>query len=291
MNIAEYIFRPDFILFIASIMVLVAFTLIRYRRKDAKVDVKSESVEVEKPVVEEKDADSILDSILQEAKKRKSEDYKSPPFEPPIPFPAPVEKPSRKGQATAPVVIQYSSKLNFFSELPVRLRSDKECDFTIDHPAVFGFHAEISFHESQYWIKDLTERNLVTINGNTVDKVSQIMPDSVLSLSPEGPSFRFLGRGRFVEVIEPDIEETIIISPAEESLKPPETVFLSPEKRVDIKPTATRSSDHFILSRRIVVSLAVLGVALYIIIQGTHSGESHEWAYGAAGTVIGYWLK
>lgn len=42
---------------------------------------------------------------------------------------------------------------------------------------------------------------------------------------------------------------------------------------------------------RACISLAVLGAALYIIIEGRDSDKSSEWAYGAVGTVIGYWLK
>ena len=50
-------------------------------------------------------------------------------------------------------------------------------------------------------------------------------------------------------------------------------------------------SFNWYLLIRTCISLAVLGVALYIIIEGRSSDKSSEWAYGAVGTVIGYWLK
>jgi len=41
----------------------------------------------------------------------------------------------------------------------------------------------------------------------------------------------------------------------------------------------------------IVVSLAVLGSALYVILSGSYSEAEQKWASGAIGTILGYWLK
>jgi hypothetical protein len=42
---------------------------------------------------------------------------------------------------------------------------------------------------------------------------------------------------------------------------------------------------------QIVVSLALLGVALYVILSQKYSSADNNWAYGIVGTIIGYWLK
>ena len=40
-----------------------------------------------------------------------------------------------------------------------------------------------------------------------------------------------------------------------------------------------------------VVSLAVLGAALFIILTHGFGPDSKRWAYGTVGMVVGYWLK
>ena len=40
----------------------------------------------------------------------------------------------------------------------------------------------------------------------------------------------------------------------------------------------------------IVVSVAVLGASLYVILTKKFSPESDKWAYGAVGTITGFWL-
>ena len=42
---------------------------------------------------------------------------------------------------------------------------------------------------------------------------------------------------------------------------------------------------------QIVVSLALLGVSLYVILSKQYQSADTNWAYGIVGTVVGYWLK
>jgi hypothetical protein len=42
---------------------------------------------------------------------------------------------------------------------------------------------------------------------------------------------------------------------------------------------------------RIAVSLLVLGAALFIILSKQYDSDQQKWAFGAIGTVLGYWLK
>ena len=41
----------------------------------------------------------------------------------------------------------------------------------------------------------------------------------------------------------------------------------------------------------IVVSLAVLGCAVFVILSKNYDSSAEKWAFGSVGTVIGYWLK
>jgi hypothetical protein len=41
----------------------------------------------------------------------------------------------------------------------------------------------------------------------------------------------------------------------------------------------------------IVVSIAVLAAGLYIILSKGYEADSQKWAFGAVGTILGYWLR
>ena len=99
-----------------------------------------------------------------------------------------------------PLVIQYGVLLKAFKSLPVTLGRGADCDFILDAPSILEHHARIFFDQGQYWVKDLTGRNLLTLNLLAVQTQAPLLPDAYLFLSPEGPKFQFLGEGRLVEV-------------------------------------------------------------------------------------------
>lgn len=41
---------------------------------------------------------------------------------------------------------------------------------------------------------------------------------------------------------------------------------------------------------QIIITLVILGASLYIILSKKYDADVQKWAYGAIGTVIGYWL-
>lgn len=45
------------------------------------------------------------------------------------------------------------------------------------------------------------------------------------------------------------------------------------------------------LSMRVLISLTVLGCALWIILNADYSDAHQKWAFGIVGTIVGYWLK
>ncbi|MBN1931800.1 MAG: FHA domain-containing protein [Desulfobacterales bacterium] len=99
-----------------------------------------------------------------------------------------------------PLVIQYGPTLRAFKELPVILGKSSDCDFTLDHPAIYDHHAQFFFSQDQYWVKDLTGKKLVSINEQPIGIQAALTPDNRLALSPQGPEFRFLGGGRLAEI-------------------------------------------------------------------------------------------
>lgn len=135
----------------------------------------------------------------------------SPGMDAPPPSPPPEEAMVRrpeKGTAEVvrerrevPLVIQYGPTLRSLKMVPVTIGKNPSCEVVLDHPALLDRHAEFFFSGEQYWIRDLTGAAMVQVNqapvGSTGLPVN--MNDEVL-LGPEGPSFRFLGQGRFVEL-------------------------------------------------------------------------------------------
>jgi hypothetical protein len=45
------------------------------------------------------------------------------------------------------------------------------------------------------------------------------------------------------------------------------------------------------LLMQVIISLIVLGGGLYIIISPVYDPKDKHWAYGSAGTILGFWLK
>jgi pSer/pThr/pTyr-binding forkhead associated (FHA) protein len=120
-----------------------------------------------------------------------------PSTEPPPEAPVSIQK------VRVPLVIQYGPTLRSFKELPVMIGKNPDCDFSLEHPGILDQHAQLFFDQDQYWVKDLTGQNMVLINAAPVHIQAPLNPDDLLSLSPKGPTFRFLGEGRLAEHEEP----------------------------------------------------------------------------------------
>jgi hypothetical protein len=86
----------------------------------------------------------------------------------------------------------------------VTIGKDPNCDFSLDHTEILDRQVELFFDQDQYWVKDLTGRSLVSIDGRPIGIEAPLVPNCLLSLSPKGPTFRFLGGGRLAEHEEPE---------------------------------------------------------------------------------------
>ena len=130
------------------------------------------------------------------------------PSTPPPPTPQPPEPGLTVGpdmevpvvSANAPLVIQFGPTLQSYNLLPVSIGTDPSCDFVIANNTLAGRHVQIFFSDNNYYAKDLTGRNLVSINGRPVGTQSVLAQGAELSLSDQGPKFRFLGGGRLAEI-------------------------------------------------------------------------------------------
>ena len=120
---------------------------------------------------------------------------------PPQPFetpPAPPEpKPLLKNKV--PLIIQYGPTLRSFDALPLKIGKHPSNGFILDHTNILDLHAEIYFTDEQYYIRDLTGRQMISTNGIPVGQGSVLQANDILAFSQDGPFFRFLGNGRLSE--------------------------------------------------------------------------------------------
>jgi pSer/pThr/pTyr-binding forkhead associated (FHA) protein len=114
--------------------------------------------------------------------------------------PAPKTDEVPVGNVRIPLVVQYGPTLRSFKELPIVIGKSPKCDLAIAHPALLDRHVQIFHWQDRYWVKDLTGQKLIRINQSPIGVQAPLNTDDDLSLSPQGPTFRFLGEGRLAEV-------------------------------------------------------------------------------------------
>jgi pSer/pThr/pTyr-binding forkhead associated (FHA) protein len=118
-----------------------------------------------------------------------------------------------------PLIIQFGPTLRSFRELPVILGKNPDCDFTMNHPAVLDRHCQFFFDQNNYWVKDLTGRQMISINGQLISNQAPLNQEDLLALGPEGPHFLFLGEGRLAE-FEELVQDEPIEAPRENKEMP-----------------------------------------------------------------------
>ncbi len=119
------------------------------------------------------------------------------------------------GNVRVPLIVQYGPTLRSFKELPIVIGRSPKSDLAIPHPALLDRHVQIFFWQERYWVKDLTGQKLIRINQSPIGLQAPLKTDDDLSLSPQGPTFRFLGEGRLAEVEQPESESAAPLSEKE----------------------------------------------------------------------------
>ncbi len=110
------------------------------------------------------------------------------------------------GNVRMPLVVQYGPTLRSFKELPIVIGKGSRCDLVLPHPALSDRHVQVFFWQGRYYVKDLTGQRAVRVNQSPIGVQAPLNADDELSLSPQGPTFRFLGEGRLMELEHPDRE-------------------------------------------------------------------------------------
>ncbi len=142
---------------------------------------------------------------VEQPKRREIREAREAPVAPPPPKPEPrpvSQAPVSVETTVMPLVLQYGPTLRSYKQLPVTIGKHPNCQFAMNHPAILDMHAQIFSVGEQYWVKDLTGRSLVRINGEPIGMQSPLTSGDNMALTPQGPVFRYLGEGRFAEVEE-----------------------------------------------------------------------------------------
>ncbi len=99
-----------------------------------------------------------------------------------------------------PLLVRFGESLQVFDLLPVTVGTDSTCDCVLSIDTIADRHMQIFFNQEDFYIKDLTGKKMVTINGRPVGTQSVLARGATVSLSPQGPIFRFIGGGKLVEI-------------------------------------------------------------------------------------------
>jgi pSer/pThr/pTyr-binding forkhead associated (FHA) protein len=139
------------------------------------------------------------------------------PKPPPRPAPPPHQQPQPQkpkvftrypeDNVMVPLIIQFGPTLRSYKKLPVTIGKNPNCEFSLDRPGILDRHAEIFFYQDQYWVKDLTGQRLVKVNYRECEGGMSLQANDVVMLSPQGPSFQFLGGGRLAEMEQKPAQE------------------------------------------------------------------------------------
>jgi pSer/pThr/pTyr-binding forkhead associated (FHA) protein len=120
----------------------------------------------------------------------------TPPQEPPKPTGQPRQTVQK---VQVPLIVQFGPMLKSYKELPIVIGKKADADFVLNHPAIVDQHAQIFFSQNSYWVRDLTGRNLITVNSMPIGFEALLKAQDIISLAPHGPALRFLGEGRLAE--------------------------------------------------------------------------------------------
>lgn len=121
---------------------------------------------------------------------------------PPPPPPMRPGAPSGMGRESAAFTIQFGTSIKSYKQTAVALGRDAGNHFVVSHPRVMPMHAELFFQNGQYYLRDASQCQATLLNGRPVHTETPLQNNDVVMLGDGGPQLRFLGQGRFAEVIE-----------------------------------------------------------------------------------------
>jgi len=105
------------------------------------------------------------------------------------------------GRVKANLVIQFGPSIKSFQELPVAVGSSPESEFIIHDSNLAPRHMLIHFKAGAYTVQDLTGMGKVRVNGMPAGSEMALAGGEEIELYPGGPALKFVGEGRFAEVL------------------------------------------------------------------------------------------
>lgn len=109
--------------------------------------------------------------------------------------------PPRAEPQTVPFTFQYGIHIKSLKQTAAQIGRDEKCDFVLPHPSVHGFHAKVYFAQNRYYISNISTGGVVYINNRPIQSDAELLDNDEIMLGDGGPRLRFLGTGRFVEVV------------------------------------------------------------------------------------------
>jgi len=131
------------------------------------------------------------------------------------------------GRESAPFTIQFGTSIKSYKQTAVTLGRDAGNQFVVSHPRVLPTHAELFFQNGQYYLRDASQAQATLLNGRPMHADTPLQNNDIITLGDGGPQLRFLGQGRFAEVLEqpltpPPEPAPYAATPAPQAQKPKE---------------------------------------------------------------------
>ena len=104
--------------------------------------------------------------------------------------------------------IQYGTKIYSFNQHMIKIGSHSNNDVVIQHPLIMDQHAEIRHQHNNFFIKGIYQRSVIYLNKRLVKKYTRLIKHDLIHLGQDGPLIRYLGTGRFMEVINKTTQST-----------------------------------------------------------------------------------
>jgi len=125
---------------------------------------------------------------------------------------------------SAQFTIQFGTSIKSYKQAAVTLGRDAGNNFVVSHPRVMPKHAELFYQNSQYYLRDASACQATLLNSRPIHTDSPLQNNDVVTLGDGGPQLRFLGQGRFAEVIEQPFTPPppFTATPAPQAQKPKE---------------------------------------------------------------------
>jgi pSer/pThr/pTyr-binding forkhead associated (FHA) protein len=124
------------------------------------------------------------------------------PSTPAASAPRPGASPPGMGRESAQFTIQFGTSIKSYKQPAVTLGRDAGNQFVVSHPRVLPMHAELFFQNGQYYLRDVSQSQATLLNGRPIHTDTPLQNNDVITLGDGGPQLRFLGQGRFAEVLE-----------------------------------------------------------------------------------------